>query len=136
MREQEDPSSSATPVASENLKVDLNALQGKFEAFCKNQESMVSILNVKLIKQRFADFQTKLKIWRGAERQRKRRKKQFKRHAARLTEVLEYQAQTFQNDVQLVNDCNSTYNDFQDYLRKCYKNEKTLNSFLAGLPEN
>ena len=80
MREQEDPSSSATPVASENLKVDLNALQAKFEAFCKNQESMVSILNVKFIKQRFADFQTKLKIWRGAERQRKRRKKQFKRH--------------------------------------------------------
>ena len=27
------------------------------------------------------------------------------------------------------------YSDFQDHLRKCYKNEKTLNSFLTGLPE-
>jgi len=41
---------------------------------------MVSILNVKLIRQRFADFQTKLKIWRANERILKRRKKQFKRN--------------------------------------------------------
>ena len=48
--------SSGAPVTPENVKLDLGALQNKFESFCKNQESMVSILNVKLIKQRFADF--------------------------------------------------------------------------------
>ena len=96
---------------------------------------MVSILNVKLIRQRFADFFTKLKIWRQSDRVRKRRKKHFDRNYQRLVEALEYQSQTFQNDVQVVNDCNQIYNDFQVYLRKSYKNEKTLNNFLAGLPE-
>lgn len=51
---------------------------------------MASILNVKLIKQRFADFQNKLRVWRLAERQRKRRKRHFKRNRERLTEVFEY----------------------------------------------
>lgn len=35
-----------------------------------------------------------------------------------------------------MHECNQIYHDFQDYLRKSYKNEKTLNNFLAGLPEN
>ena len=50
--------------------------------------------------------------------------------------MLEYQSHTFTNDVQLVNDCSQIYNEFQDYTRKAQKNEKTLNNFLAGLPEN
>lgn len=41
---------------------------------------MASILNVKLIKQRFTEFQSKLRVWRLSERQRKRRKKHFKRN--------------------------------------------------------
>lgn len=40
----------------DNVKLDLAVLQNKFESFCKSQESMASILNVKLIRQRFADF--------------------------------------------------------------------------------
>jgi len=96
---------------------------------------MASILNVKLIRQRFADFQSKLKVWRQRDRFRKRMKKQFKRHYQRLTENLDYQMQTFQNDGQVIHECSQLYNDFQDHARKCYKNQKILNNFLAGLPE-
>ena len=111
-------------------------LQTKFESFCKTSESMTSILNVKQIKQRFADFQTKLKVWKQRDRFRKRTKKAFKRHVERLNEVCDYAQQTFSNDLQVVHECSQIYADFQDYLRKCYKNEKTLNNFLCTLPEH
>ena len=56
LRQEEEGSGLSPPITPENVRLDLAALQNKFESFCKNQESMVSILNVKLIKQRFADF--------------------------------------------------------------------------------
>ena len=119
-----------------DVKLDLNVLQVKFDSFVKTSDSMSSILNVKLIKQRFADFQTKLKVWRTRDRFRKRQKKQFKRHAERLNEVCNDFLNMFPNDQSIVHECNKTYTEFQDYLRRQYKNEKNLNNFLIGLPEN
>lgn len=110
-------------------------IQTKFESFCKTQDSMASLCNPKLIRQRFGDFQTKLKVWKQRDRFRARMKKQFKRHVSNLNEVFENAIQMFTNDQDVVHDCSQIYSDFQDHLRKCYKNEKTLNSFLCGLPE-
>ena len=41
---------------ADNVKLDINSLQSKFESFAKNSDGMSSILNVKLIRQRFTDF--------------------------------------------------------------------------------
>ena len=93
-------------------------------------------MNIKAIKQSFADVQLKLKVWRGRDRIRRRMKKQFKRHSERLNEAFEYFLTTFnENDVQLVHRAKAVYGDYQDYLRKCYKNDKTFVKFLTGLPE-
>ncbi len=94
---------------------------------------MASILNVKLIRQRFADFQLKLKVWRKRDRFRARTKKIFVRNHERIAETFDYFAETFEN--QLVGDCHDLYNEFTDYTRKSFKNEKALNTFLAGLSE-
>ena len=53
-----------------------------------------------------------------------------------MNETLKNAVQTYSNDVQIVQDVQDIYSNFQDYLRKCYKNEKTLNKILIGLPEN
>ena len=49
--------------------------------------------------------------------------------------VFEYAHQTFQNDTHLVSESEQIYAEFSDNLRKLYKNEKTMNDFLCGLPE-
>ena len=51
----DDRSSSPGPKNDDN-RLELSVLQSKFESFCKTQESMSSILNVRVIKQRFMDF--------------------------------------------------------------------------------
>ena len=58
-----------------DVNLELKVLQNKFDSFVKTSDSMTSILNVKLIRQRFTDFQTKLKQWRLRDRFRKRMKK-------------------------------------------------------------
>ena len=83
---------------SPNREVDyleVSKLQEKFDSFCKTSESMTSLLNVKAIKQRFADFQMKLKQWRLRDKQRKRLKKQFTRNVTKLTDVMKYALSTF-----------------------------------------
>ena len=35
----------------------------------------------------------------------------------------------------IVQECAQIYSEFQDHLRKCYKNENNMNNFLCGLPE-
>jgi len=68
---------------------------------------------VKVIKQRFADFQTKLKVWRKRERFPKSLKKRFNRNVKSLNELFEYVMQTFQtNDSHVVHDANQLYTDF------------------------
>jgi len=49
---------------------------------------MASILNVKLIKQRFQDFHMKLKVWKSRDRFRKRLKRQFKKNAEKINEAM------------------------------------------------
>ena len=117
-------------------RLEVSTLQAKFETFCKNQESLSSILNVKVIRQRFSDFQTKLKVWRQRDRFRKGLKKRFARNVKNMNELFEYVLHTFQaNDPQIVHECNEIYTEFQNYLRQAYKNEKVMNNFIAKLPE-
>lgn len=63
-RNDENKSPRNQSAAQADGRLEVSTLQAKFETFCKNQESLSSILNVKLIRQRFADFQTKLKVWK------------------------------------------------------------------------
>ena len=59
---------------------------------------MSSILNPKEIKKRFAEFHTKLKIWKQRERYRKRMKKNLKRNIEKLNGFFNYAEETFTND--------------------------------------
>ena len=103
---------SLIPEMDPSIKVSLKSLQHKFQTFSQSRESMASILNVKLIKQRFLDFQTKLKVWKQRERQRKRMKKHMKRNFERLNGFFEYAHQTFQDDTHLVVKSNDYYSEF------------------------
>lgn len=53
-----------------------------------------------------------------------------------MNEVCDEFTLMFPNDLSLVQECHQIYSDFQDYLRRQYKNEKTLNNFLIGISEN
>ena len=45
-----------SPRSEANLSIDSSILYNKFKAFCDSSDSMAGMLNVKLIRQRFADF--------------------------------------------------------------------------------
>ena len=53
-----------------------------------------------------------------------------------MNEVMNDFLAMFPNDQSIIHECIKTYTEFQDYLRRQYKNEKNLNNFLIGLPKN
>ena len=63
-------------------------------------------------------------------------KKHMKRNFERLNGFFNYAHETFQNDAHLCGQSNEYYSEFQDHLKRCTKNENTLNNFMSGLPDN
>ena len=66
------------------MKCDLSVVDSAFDKFYKTEESLSGFLNIKVIKQKFADFRKKLDVWKKVGRQRTRNKKNFKKHTKGL----------------------------------------------------
>lgn len=92
---------------------------------------------MKAIKQRFVDFQTKLKVWRNPNfvRARKRQKTRLSKNIERINERFKSAAQNFTAEQDLMSETKQLFDDFAEHSRQALKNEKTLINFMCGLPE-
>ena len=85
-------------VPAEIIKVDLSAVDSSFEKFYKTEESLSGFLNIKVIKQKFADFRKKLDVWKKVGRQRRKNKTNFKNRSAALIAAFKKAKQDFTYD--------------------------------------
>jgi len=69
---------------AEITKCDLAVVDSMFDKFWRTEESLSGFLNVKMIKQKFADFRQKLEVWKNRDRARKRNKRNFKKYTKNL----------------------------------------------------
>ena len=65
-------------------RLDVMVLETHFEKWFREEDSLQAFLNPKVAKQRFADFKTKIQVWRQRDKQRGRLKKVYKKHNQKL----------------------------------------------------
>ena len=61
-------------------RMDVMVLENHFEKWFREEDSLQAFLNPKVAKQRFADFKTKIEVWKSRQKQRLRVKKAYKQH--------------------------------------------------------
>lgn len=68
-------------------------------------------MNPKVAKVRFADFKTKIQVWKQREKQRSRLKKAYKRHTQKLRQTLIEKTKRFTIDKELVHLCMNVFDN-------------------------
>lgn len=61
-------------------RMDVMVLENHFEKWFREEDSLQAFLNPKVAKQRFADFKTKIEVWKSRQKQRLRVKRAYKQH--------------------------------------------------------
>ena len=135
-----EPTSDVNPDAQSteqnlNIKLDLSLLDNRLDTYLKAQESLGSLLNAKAIKQRFAEFHLKMKVWKQRNRIRERMKRKNEKISEKLTKAFEKATNDFTVDQDRVQEVNDLYTEFREELMTSIKQEKVLNNFLTNVPE-
>ena len=82
-----DSSMDQSEAPPEIIKCDLAHIDNLFGKFYKTEESLSGFLNVKNIKQKFADFRLKLDVWKKRSKNRNRTKRNYKKYTEKLLEA-------------------------------------------------
>lgn len=93
------------------------------------------MLNAKLTKTKNADFRLKLDAWKNRKAIRKTYKKQKFEHGKAIRSELEKSKSLFNVDKEKLLACIDEFNIFDEEFDQSTKDAKTLNDFLACLPE-
>lgn len=117
-------------------KLDIAVLETHFEKWFREEDSLQAFLNPKVAKQRFADFKTKIEVWKAREKQRVRLKKAYKQHTQKLRQTLIEKSKRFTIENELVHQCMNVFDNLQEDLHRLQKEEKVLNDFLSQVPES
>ena len=99
-------------------KLDITVLENLFEKWFREEDSLQAFLNPKVAKQRFADFKTKVGVWKAREKQRARVKKAYKTHTQKLRQTLIEKSKRFTIDNELVHQCQNAFDNLQEDLHR------------------
>lgn len=92
---------------------------------------MSGVLNMKLIKQKNADFRLKLDVWRKRADERKRLQKRVFTHSKKIRAAFEKYQDDFNMEKDKVITCMIDYNSFMEMKDRSEKEEKIINDFLC-----
>lgn len=107
-----------------------------FDKWFKEEESLSGVLNMKLIKQKNADFRVKLDVWKKRADERKRNQKRQFNHGKKIRTAFEKYQDDFNMEKDKVITCMIDYNSFIEAKDRAEKEEKIINDFLCQLPES
>jgi hypothetical protein len=124
-----------TTQEADNVKLDLTIVDGLYDKWAAEDDSLSGVLNVKLTKQKNADFRLKLDSWKNRKTERKNLKKRWFEQGKGIRKSFEESKSLFNMDKNLLLDCIDKYNIFCDDNAKLVKETKIINNFLCELPE-
>lgn len=93
------------------------------------------MLNIKVIKQKNADFRMKLEVWKKRLVERKRHLKRTYEHGKKVREAFAKYQEDFNIEKEKVIQCVIDYNQFFEVKEKLEKEEKIINNFLCLIPD-
>ena len=126
----------AAPAETKDLKLDLLEADKQFDKWCREEESLSGVLNMKLIKQRNADLRLKLEVWRKRLDERRRYKKRVFEHGRKVRAAFEKYQDDFNIEKDKVIGCVIHYNQFVEELERLVKEEAVVFGFLCQLPDS
>lgn len=118
-----------------DLKLDLRTVDVLFEKWYREEETLSGVLNMKLIKQRNQEFRSKIEAWKKRRDERKRHQRKAIDQAKKLNAQFEKMQDDFNIDRDRVVGCAIDYKNFIEEKDTIERDEKTINDFLALLPE-
>jgi hypothetical protein len=118
-----------------DLRLDLRTVDSMLEKWYREEETLSGVLNMKLIKQRNQELRSKIEAWKKRADERKRHQRRAAEQARKLKAQFAKMQDDFNIEKERVIACVIDYTQFLEEKEDIEREEKTINDFLACLPE-